>query len=217
MEKTEHRAVFDALKKMGFDPKPTAKRPKFLDIPETGLSARTFLSFIQGVESVKRSDKRYLERYIKRASDLLAQYLQHELDLTALPDFLDRNHPVGKALAKKSEKAWAKLASKKRDEDRVKDGQRKTKVTQERQRKERGGNKKVGVIATIHEVMATPEGGTKEEILAVLVERFPERSPLGMKTSVDIEVSQIPRKVKREKLKYEVEGRGMVFRLGDPV
>jgi hypothetical protein len=48
-----------------------------------------------------------------------------------------------------------------------------------------------GVIGTLRQMLQRPEGATKKEVLASLTEKFPERDPIGMATTVGIQLSRL--------------------------
>jgi len=59
-----------------------------------------------------------------------------------------------------------------------------------------GGEKKVGVIASIEEILRTEGPVTKEQILAGLMKRFPQREEKSMMGTVN---AQIPKRMARER------------------
>lgn len=67
-----------------------------------------------------------------------------------------------------------------------------------------------GVIGTLHNALQTPQGTTKAEIVGVLTIKFPERDPIGMSTTVGIQLSRL--QAKHGKIvSRKVEGRGLVY------
>jgi hypothetical protein len=51
-----------------------------------------------------------------------------------------------------------------------------------------------GIIGTLHQALLTERGTTKKEILATLIEKFPDRDPIGMATTVGIQLSRLQKK-----------------------
>lgn len=70
------------------------------------------------------------------------------------------------------------------------------------------GKGKPGIIATIVELMRRSKGATQAEMLAVLVERFPDRNPKGMSGTVAIQ----SKKLYSSKTEDKRRG-GMVYRI----
>lgn len=68
-----------------------------------------------------------------------------------------------------------------------------------------GEGKGPGVIATILEVINRDQGGTLEEILAVLTKRFPDREPKGMTATIRIQANR------HCKAKDKDEKRGLIY------
>jgi hypothetical protein len=67
------------------------------------------------------------------------------------------------------------------------------------------GVKKVGVIATIIEEISKAKGATADEVLAVLVKRFPDRDADGMRKTILIQAA------KNCSSKDRDEARGLVY------
>jgi hypothetical protein len=65
--------------------------------------------------------------------------------------------------------------------------------------------KKVGVIAAIVECISKEKGSTVDETLAVLVKKFADRNPDGMRKTAMIQSN------KQKTSKEAVDGRGTVF------
>lgn len=72
-------------------------------------------------------------------------------------------------------------------------------------KKKAGGPKGPGVIATIVETISQPGGASAEEVLKVLVKKFPDRSPDSMITTVKIQANKNAKKKERD------EKRGVVY------
>jgi hypothetical protein len=67
-----------------------------------------------------------------------------------------------------------------------------------------------GVIGTLHQMLMQPNGVTKKEVLAALTERFPDRDPIGMATTVGIQLSRLQKK--HGKIVSRKQGeRGLVY------
>lgn len=70
-----------------------------------------------------------------------------------------------------------------------------------------------GVIGTLSQALATPQGTTRKEILAVLTAKFPGRDPFGMNTTVGIQLSRLSKT--RPVVNFEVPDRGRVYVYAD--
>jgi hypothetical protein len=67
-----------------------------------------------------------------------------------------------------------------------------------------------GVIGTLHQMLSTETGATKKEVLAALTEKFPDRDPIGMATTVGIQLSRLQKK--HGKIVSRKQGeRGLVY------
>lgn len=66
-----------------------------------------------------------------------------------------------------------------------------------------------GVIGTLHQMLSVPQGATKREVLDALTARFPERDPIGMATTVGIQLSRLQKK--HGKIVSRKQPRGMVY------
>jgi hypothetical protein len=67
-----------------------------------------------------------------------------------------------------------------------------------------------GVIGTLHQMLQQPNGCTKKEVLAALTEKFPDRDPIGMATTVGIQLSRLQKK--HGKIVNRKQGeRGLVY------
>lgn len=84
-------------------------------------------------------------------------------------------------------------------------------------RKERNRQKRAnGVIGTLHQNLLLPQGVTKREILAILTDKFPDRDPIGMATTVGIQLSRLQKKF--GKIVSRKQGtRGLVYGYSDTV
>jgi hypothetical protein len=51
-----------------------------------------------------------------------------------------------------------------------------------------------GVIGTLHQALLRPAGVTKKEVVAELTAKFPDRDPIGMTTTVGIQLSRLQKK-----------------------
>lgn len=67
-----------------------------------------------------------------------------------------------------------------------------------------------GVIGTLHQALSNPYGTTKREILATLTDKFPERDPIGMATTVGIQLSRLQKKYGKIVSRKQGE-RGLVY------
>lgn len=67
-----------------------------------------------------------------------------------------------------------------------------------------------GVIGTLKQALEA--GTTKKEVLATLTAKFPDRDPIGMATTVGIQLSRLPKSTGREITSVVEEGRGRVYR-----
>ncbi len=65
--------------------------------------------------------------------------------------------------------------------------------------------KKVGIIDTIKEVISRAAGATADEIVAILVKKFPDHKASGMRTTVKIQASR------NATSKENDEKRGLVY------
>jgi hypothetical protein len=72
-----------------------------------------------------------------------------------------------------------------------------------------------GVIGTIKAQLEKAKGATVDEILAVLVEKFPDRQADGMKSTVKIQTSRLAKTTKRKIATAEIVGRGRVYKFDD--
>ena len=68
-----------------------------------------------------------------------------------------------------------------------------------------GVPKKVGVISTIIEMISRDKGASKEEMLKVLTDKFPDRDPAGMSKTITIQANR------HKSSKETDEKRGLVF------
>jgi hypothetical protein len=67
-----------------------------------------------------------------------------------------------------------------------------------------------GVIGTLHQMLQVETGCTKREVLAALTEKFPDRDPIGMATTVGIQLSRLQKK--HGKIVSRKQGeRGLVY------
>jgi hypothetical protein len=67
-----------------------------------------------------------------------------------------------------------------------------------------------GVIGTLHQMLLDPKGCTKKEVLAALTVKFPDRDPIGMATTVGIQLSRLQKK--HGKIVSRKQGeRGLVY------
>lgn len=67
-----------------------------------------------------------------------------------------------------------------------------------------------GVIGTLHQMLQAERGATKKEVLAALTEKFPDRDPIGMATTVGIQLSRLQKK--HGKIVSRKQGeRGLVY------
>lgn len=67
-----------------------------------------------------------------------------------------------------------------------------------------------GVIGTLHKMLQAEGGTTKKEVLAALTEKFPDRDPIGMATTVGIQLSRLQKK--HGKIVSRKQGeRGLVY------
>lgn len=67
-----------------------------------------------------------------------------------------------------------------------------------------------GVIGTLHQMLQVESGATKKEVLAALTAKFPERDPIGMATTVGIQLSRLQKK--HGKIVSRKQGeRGLVY------
>jgi hypothetical protein len=76
----------------------------------------------------------------------------------------------------------------------------------------KGGVKKVGIIDTILEAMASENGASTKEILDKLQKKFPERDRDGMETTVRIQVTRLPKKFNFILKRTKDEKRGLVYK-----
>jgi hypothetical protein len=67
------------------------------------------------------------------------------------------------------------------------------------------GAAKPGVIATIVEIISRETGATADEILTVLVKKFPDRDPDGMRKTIGIQA------LKNSSSKERDEKRGLIY------
>jgi len=107
------------------------------------------------------------------------------------------------ATAKKATKA-KKAPAKKAVAKKAAKG-KKAAASNARKRVAANGASKPGVIATIIETMKRDKGGSQEEILAVLVKKFPDREEKGMRKTIQI---QAPKHAKK---KVHDDKRGLVY------
>jgi len=67
-----------------------------------------------------------------------------------------------------------------------------------------------GVIGTLHQMLQVPSGCSKREVLAVLTQKFADRDPIGMATTVGIQLSRLQKK--HGKIVSRKQGdRGLVY------
>jgi hypothetical protein len=64
---------------------------------------------------------------------------------------------------------------------------------------------KPGVISTIVEMISREEGASKDEILKILVKKFPDRDPDGMSKTIIIQANR------NKSSKETIEDRGIVY------
>lgn len=81
----------------------------------------------------------------------------------------------------------------------------KTKTASKKKSNGAGGNKGVGVIATILEAMGRDRGATAEEMVAILTKKFPDRKAEGMTSTVKIQAARNAKKKDKD------EKRGLVY------
>lgn len=67
-----------------------------------------------------------------------------------------------------------------------------------------------GVIGTLHQMLMVESGATKKEVLAALTAKFPDRDPIGMATTVGIQLSRLQKKHGRIVSRKQGE-RGLVY------
>ena len=72
-----------------------------------------------------------------------------------------------------------------------------------------------GVIGTIKSMIDTDTGATHEEILNVLVVKFPERTREGMTSTVKIQSSRLQKTTGRKIESANIVGRGRVYKFAD--
>jgi hypothetical protein len=78
-------------------------------------------------------------------------------------------------------------------------------------RKARNAEKRAnGVIGTLHQALANPHGTTKREILQTLTDKFPDRDPIGMATTVGIQLSRLQKKYGKI-VSRKQSNRGLVY------
>jgi hypothetical protein len=88
---------------------------------------------------------------------------------------------------------------------------REKREAEDKARKEANAAKRAsGVIATIHQALSAPQGTTKDEVLAILTEKFPDRDPAGMAVTVQAQLNRLQRRYGKI-INQEVEGRGKVY------
>lgn len=105
-----------------------------------------------------------------------------------------------KAEAKAQEKAAAKKI---RDDKKAAD-----KLAKD---KDRAAKSEGGVIGTIRSALLSEQGGTVNEIVDILVKKFPERGADGMRSTVKIQTSRLKEKIGAI-ANAEIEGRGRVYK-----
>jgi hypothetical protein len=79
------------------------------------------------------------------------------------------------------------------------------KATAKKTAKGSTGAAKPGVISTIVEIISRETGATADEILTVLVKKFPDRDPDGMRKTIGIQAS------KNSSSKERDEKRGLIY------
>ncbi len=67
-----------------------------------------------------------------------------------------------------------------------------------------------GIIGTLKQALTTPAGTSKQEILATLTAKFPTRDPIGMSTTVGIQLSRL-QKTAGKIISYKDAARGRVY------
>jgi hypothetical protein len=82
---------------------------------------------------------------------------------------------------------------------------KKTKTAAAKPAKSSTGAAKPGIIATIVEMISRTEGASKDEILKILVKKFPDRDPDGMGKTIIIQANR------NKSSKETIEDRGIVY------
>lgn len=118
--------------------------------------------------------------------------------------------------AKATSEATTKAEAKAQERKAAKDTKAAAKATEtaakEAAKVDRTSN---GVIGNIKAVLESDNGGTVNEILAVLTNKFPERTADGMKSTVKIQTSRLAKTTGRKIVSAEIQGRGRVYKFAD--
>ncbi len=77
--------------------------------------------------------------------------------------------------------------------------------------------RKDGVIGTLAAALDTKEGTTRNEILAKLTAKFPDRDPVGMAVTVGIQLSRLAKSTGRKIVNAKIEPRGRIYGFADKV
>ncbi len=72
-----------------------------------------------------------------------------------------------------------------------------------------------GVIGSIKAALETDKGVTQNEMLDILVGKFPDRTRDGMSSTVKIQFSRLAKSTKRDIHNAQIEGRGRVYKFAD--
>ena len=67
-----------------------------------------------------------------------------------------------------------------------------------------------GIIGTLKQALTDPKGTTKQEVLTTLTAKFPTRDPIGMSTTVGIQLSRL-QKTAGKIISYKDAARGRVY------